>query len=431
MKINRLALFLGAGILMASCTGKSVPSKTDTDDLYVKSGDLVLPGSVSAARTQAPAALPYDDSFDPATEGFAGGSDEYFDENYLTSKDLRRNVGSGAGYSDGYADGYSQGWSDNSWTYAGAGRFWNSPYGFNSFYPSFGTGMFFSYSPYFGFGNSWNMGWNMGWGSRWGSGWGGWYDPWDPFYGSYAYGWGGGFGRFNSPWGYNPYYSSWGDPWGYGWGNPYYGRQTILVNNIYNGRTVRQRNATMANSRYNDQLVSRSSANNARVSAVDRGSRSAVSRSASSREVNSSARMGSTADRSGISRSSGVRSYDTYSRGNAVNSARTSQSAGSRVQPSSGRGGTYTPAARQSAPTYNRSGNTGRSSSPAYNSGSSRGSSSSPAYNNNSGSRSSSPSYSAPSRSSSGSSSSGSSSSGSSRSSGGSSSSGGGSRGRG
>lgn len=407
---------------MASCTGKSVPSKTDTDDLYVKSGDVVLPGAVASARTQAPPALPYDDSYDPVTEGFQGGTDEYFDENYLTSKDLKRKTGAGAGYSDGYADGYSQGWSDNAWTFAGAGRLWNSPYGFNSFYPSFGSGMFFSYSPFIGFGNSWNM----GWGSRWGSRWGGWYDPWDPFFGSYAYGWGGspyfGYNRFYSPWGYNSYYSGWGDPYGYGWGNPYYGHQTVFVNNIYNGRTVRQRNSTLANSRYNDQLVSRTSANNARVAAVDRGSRSAVSRSAgsSARDVNSSARM-SSADRSSISRSSGTRSYDAYTRSSSVNSARSSQSAGSRVGSSAGRSGNPSSAGRQSSPTYNRSSgsSTGRSSSPSYNSGGSR--SSSPSYNAGSSSRSSGGS---------------SSSSGGSRSSsggggGGSSSSGGGSRGRG
>lgn len=429
MKINRLALFIGAGALMASCTGKSVPSKTDADDMYVKSGDVVLPGAVASAKTQAPAALPYDDSFDPATEGFQGGTDEYFDENYLTSKDLKRKIGDGAGYSDGYADGYSQGWSDNSWTFAGAGRYWNSPYGFNSFYPSFRSGMFFSYSPYFG--SSLGFGWGSGWGSRWG---GGWYDPWDPFYGSYAYGWGGypyyGYNRFYSPWGYNPYYSPWGYDY-YGWNgfrNPYYGYQTVYVNQLYNGRTVRQRNSSLANSRYNERLVSRTSAQNARVAGIDRSSRSAVSRSAgsSARDINSSARMGS-ADRSSISRSSGTRSYDSYTRSSSVNSGRASQSAGSRVGSSSARGGSYSPATRQSSgSSYNRS-SSGRSSSPSYNRSSSpsynSGSrSSSPSYN--SGSRSSSPSYSAPSRSSSSSSSSGSSSS---RSSSG----GGGSRGRG
>lgn len=416
MKINRLALLLGAGVFMASCTGKSVPSKTDTDDMYVKSGDVVLPGAVASAKTQAPAALPYDDSYDPVTEGFQGGTDEYFDESYLTSKDLKRKTGGGAGYSDGYADGYSQGWSDNSWTYAGAGRLWNSPYGFNSFYPSFRTGMFFSYSPYFGT--------SLGFGSRWG---GGWYDPWDPFYGSYAYGWGGypyyGYNRFYSPWGYNPYYSPWGYDY-YGWSgfrNPYYGYQTVYVNNYYNGRTVRQRNSTLANSRYNDRLVSRTSANNARVASADRGSRSAVSRSAvnTTRNTNSSARVGS-ADRSSISRSSGTRSYDSYTRSSSVN--RASQSAGSRVGSPAGRSGSYTPATRQSSSTYSRSGSSSRSSSPSYN-GNSGSRSSSPSYN--SGSRSSSPSYSAPSRSSS----SGSSSSSSSGSR--SSSSGGGSRGRG
>ncbi|ADQ18696.1 hypothetical protein Lbys_3034 [Leadbetterella byssophila DSM 17132] len=401
--MKRLALFLGAGILAASCTSNTVPQKTDTDDLYVKSGDLVLPGAV--ASTQQVSTLPYDDSYDPISDGFEGGSDEYFDENFLTSKDLKRKNGNVAGYSDGYADGYSQGWSDNAWTYNSRNRFWgNYFYGFNSpYYAWSGSSLYYSYSP---------------WGSRFGFNFGGFYDPWDPFYNYYgwnslAYGWGGYYGGYPY-FGYNNFYSRLYNPYGgyydyYGYVGPY--RPIYYVNN-YNGRTVRQRNASVASSRYNDRIVNRTAMNNARVA---NSNRSAVNRNASA------SRMSATeANRSSISRgtssrnaSAAPRSYDSYNNRNArvQTSSRTAPSSYGR----SSTGNSNSSYGRSSNNTYSRPTEGARM-------GGSR--TSSPSYSSPS-SRTSSPSYSAPSRSSS------SSSGGSSGSSSRSTSSGGSSRGRG
>lgn len=396
--MNKWALFLGAGILAASCTSKSVPQQTDTDDMYVKSGDLVLPNAVATRNGESVSPLNYDDSYDRLTDGFEGGSEDYYDENFLSSKDYKRSGGNVAGYNDGYDDGYSQGWSDNSWTMGNVGRFWGSPYGFNNYYNSFnsgfGRGMFMSYAPYWGSRMGMNIGWGMnygwamnyGWGgSRWGGG------MYDPFYNDFAYGWGGypyyGYNSFYSPWGYNRFgynpYSPWGYNDFYGYGgirNPYYGNQSA-----YNaGRTVRQRNSSVANSRYNERIVNRSAANNARMASNSRtaNTRSAVGRSASS------------------ARTSEV---DRYSRGNSrpYDGARTSN----RVQSSSSsRSGSYAPSSRSGSYTPSSSGRTSNTysrpssnsrSTPTYNRSSSGNSGSSRSYGEG---RSSTPTYSAPAR---------------------------------
>ena len=452
MTLKNSVLALGAGILLASCTNKSIPTQNETDDMYATSADAaVSPMAVLQKQKQLPVnpsqTVPYDDEYDPMPESNAEGTEDYFSDDYITSRDYKRNPSSKPGYSDGYSDGYSQGWTDYAWNNQPLGfnspfnRFSYSPYGFNSFY-GYGSSMFFSYSPY----NSWN---------RWGS----YYSPWaSSYYGGFYDPWG--YSAF-SPWGYRSmYYNSWYSPynsWGYSpydsWGyygngySPYYNYQSVIANNAYQKgtRTFGTRSSGRNTGTYNDKFTNtRRPSDNV---SSGRSSNPVIARNSGNTNSNGtrvlSDRRGGTTANSGGSVTQGTKSrttqaydpsarrtstYDSYS------SEKSSRSNGYSYSGSNS-GRSYSGSERSSSSgTFDRSssGNYGSSRSGSYSSGSSTrssdyssGSSSrSSGYSSGSSSSSSRGSYS------SGSSGSSSSSSGSSgRSSGGSSSGGGSSRG--
>ena len=307
------------------------------------------------------------------------GTDEYYDENYLTARNIQRRSGGQVGYSDGFSDGY----------YAGKSAAFNRGF-YNSMYPMYGY-------------NRFSLGFSMGMGSMLGLG----YNPfgwnsfgYDPFYSSY--GWG------SSMYGYgNPFYGGLGYYGGLGmytgfYGSPFgggYYRPTVI--NYFgesgnNGRNYGIRESVGAGSRNGvasgnmrnsgANSYNRSGVTNGRTSSNDtyyarpRGGASAVNSEARTNNGSGTTlrRSGATSGGEYYSTPSNTRSYNTTP--NRSSSSRTSEGTYTAPQRSSN---TYSAPSRSSSNTYSAP---QRSSAPSY---------SAPA-------RSSAPSYSAPSRSSSG-----------------------------
>lgn len=320
----------------SACTNKSITTKGEYDDMYASSADAPVLYAQAYSKQASPSveSTPYDDSYDRVYGGQpAESSEEYFDEEYLTSRSLKRANTPTPGYSDGYADGYSQGWNDNSWTQPMG---WNSP--FNRFaYSPFGWNSFNSWGGY----NSWGgMGYNS-WGySPWSSGI---YMSWgmmDPFFGnSWGYSpWG-----YNSwgysPWGYNSmaYYGGWGSRYGYG--SPYYGYQPVYYGNSWGDnryttgkRTYGTREGGRNTAAYNDRFTNtvrpsvasnggrRNSDGVSRDSYTGTNSRPADRKNGSWTGGTSESSRGTANTRSSYDPSSRrPASYDSYARGSSSN----------------------------------------------------------------------------------------------------------------
>ncbi len=210
---------------VSSCTyNQYTTTRGGYDDLY---GGRYDDAAVVADNRSA---LPMDYNTNPDYQGGsdAAATDQYYDENYVTARNIQRNVSNQVGYNAGFTDGYfagrNAGFHNN--FYGGMFPSWGYP-GFNvGFRMGMGSMIGLGYSPF-----GWNR-WN-----RWGS----FYDPyWDamawgdpfmyggygyPFYSGFGYPYGGlGFGMY----GYNPYR----------WSNYY----PIIVNNNYGDSGVRTRN---------------------------------------------------------------------------------------------------------------------------------------------------------------------------------------------
>ena len=385
------------GSLAACTTSKTVVSNGEYDDMYGSSKDAAVAYAPAMAKnldSYSPEYLQdYTDEYDRMpVDSTIEGTDAYYDENYVNSRNLKRSPTPGAGYSSGYADGYSEGWND----YA-----WNSPYGWNSGFNRWGSG--FGYSPW-GYSSFGMFGYvplanrlmfSYGY-SPWG--YNSFYSPWG--WNSMAYspwGYGGGFGY--SPWGYNSLaYNSFGY-YGYGYGSfgngwsPYYGVQPVYANNLlgtdtrYNGqRSYGPRANGRASSVYNGGFV-----NTRRPVASTAASsrRAGTSTIPGTRTVASTRANGNAAGNTSYRRPA---SYDSYARSNRGVSSSASpvrRSAGttytgrssspSTYSPSYSRGsssssseraGTFSRSARSSSPSS--SGYSGRSSG-TYSSPSSRG----------------------------------------------------------
>lgn len=232
--------------------------------------------------------------------------DQYYDEDYITARNIQRNNSNQVGYNAGFADGYYAG--RNRGFYNGMNSMWGYP-GFNiGFGMGMGSMIRFGYSP-----------WGMSRWNRWGS-------FYDPYWNSMAGGWGDPF-MYGGGFGY-PYYGSYfGNPFysGFGYGsmmmmgyNPYRWSNyyPMVVNNHYGDNSVRGRNygpRTTGNS------VSRTAASGTRrdVGAAPTpsrtGARTSVGRTASGNEgyyarprtaTSSSARVGAA---SSSNRASGAR----------------------------------------------------------------------------------------------------------------------------
>ncbi|WP_055150701.1 hypothetical protein [Jiulongibacter sediminis] len=343
---------MAAAVFSACSTSKTVVSNGEYDDLYgsSESARVVYSPTVSKkADSYAPDYLEnYSDAYDRMpVDTTIDGTDAYYDENYISSRELNRNVSPDAGYSSGYADGYSEGWND----YA-----WNTPYSWNRFgYNNWNTW------------NTWNS-WNALGYSPWGGG--------NMFFGAYGYvplatrmalsygyspfGWSSpwGFNSFGmSPWGFSSYaYSPWGyrygsyGMYGYGFNNfangwsPYYGAQPVFASRAFNDtrfgtkRTYGPRIGGRSTSIYNDGFV------NTRRPAATASSRrmSTGTQTATRGELTSRAN-------GVVARSNRPTSYDSYTRRSSGNSMTRS---GVNRTTSSGRA--YSPASSGSS-SYGRS----------------------------------------------------------------------------
>jgi hypothetical protein len=208
LKYFSLMLLLGAG----ACTSNQYASRSGSDDLY---GGGSSSGTVSkdrrSSRSQELSRSSNPDYVDDQ-DGQAAGTDDYYDDSYISARNAQRNVSSDVGYNAGFADGFNQ-----------ATRFSN-PYGnslayngYGSYYPGYMSGMgglgfgsMFGMSPYS------SLGLSLGYSSF---GFGGGYSPfgyspysmggyspfgYDSFYGNmYGYGGYGGYGGYYSPWAYS------------------------------------------------------------------------------------------------------------------------------------------------------------------------------------------------------------------------------------
>lgn len=219
--------YLSVAMLFAvsSCTyNQYTMTGGGNDDLY--GGRYDEAAVVAGNRSVLPA--DYNTNPDYQSGESAEATDQYYDENYVTARNIQRNVSNQVGYNAGFADGYFAGRNTGFYNnfYGGMYPSWGYP-GFNiGFRMGMGSMIGLGYSP-FGY-SRWN---------RWGNSF---YDPYwdamawgDPFmYGGYGY----------------PYYSGFGYPYGgmgygmygynpYRWSNYY----PIVINN-YNESGVRTRN---------------------------------------------------------------------------------------------------------------------------------------------------------------------------------------------
>ncbi|QRR03994.1 hypothetical protein HWI92_01105 [Dyadobacter sandarakinus] len=363
-KYLSLVVLLGA---WGCTTNQSTLSGYGDDDLYGGNSGAGIEMNDRGADRQFSRSDNPDYSY--TGEGSEGGTSDYYDDSYLSSKSVRRAVGSDVGYNAGFADGYSQ---------ASASNFMNNPYGgFGSYWPGsavsmglqFGLGNSFRMRPYagFGYGSMLGYGGMMGYGSMMGYGFN------DPFY---------------SPWGYSPYsmyspygsmYSPWGydSMYGYGYGGGYggyggygynpwaYGSPVVIVNNsakgvsrTYGPRVVSGGSRSRSSERYNSNFVNSS---RAASTTGDRNSRRSGNAISAGSDTYSSPRSSRSYNRGGVAEAGGRTSADYYNgtRGESNNTyysrPRTSGStystdgAGSYSTPRSSRG--YS-SPSNSTPTY-------------------------------------------------------------------------------
>lgn len=237
--------YLSVAVLFAvsGCTyNQYTASRGGYDDLYGGRYDepAVVAGERSARRAD-PNVNPDYQAEDASPEVV----DQYYDENYVTARNIQRNTSAEVGYNAGFTDGYYAGRNNgffNSGFMGGMYPMWGYP-GFNvGFRLGMGSMISLGYSPF-----GWNR-WN-----RWGS----FYDPYwnsmawgDPFmYGGYGYPYYGGFGSgfYGGMYGYNPYM----------WSNYY----PIIVNNYGESRN----NSRNYGPRASGNAVSRTVANSRSV----------------------------------------------------------------------------------------------------------------------------------------------------------------------
>lgn len=175
-------LGVAAGLLLVSC-GSQMGGYTETDGVY------------------------YDPNKDVIPEGIVMPEPNQVNEVYAYESDsasiIEQNQQNQAAQKNKY-----QTWNgtESDWgTYAGTEQniYYNN-------YNTWGWNPYGYYSPYYGWGNGWNIGIGFGW-NNWGWNNWGWNPYWDPYFGY------GGYGYYNPRYGYySPYY---GGYYGY---NPYY-----------------------------------------------------------------------------------------------------------------------------------------------------------------------------------------------------------------
>lgn len=210
------------------------------DDLYGSSSEVRVAAKSNTPQSNERYANPDYQASEPSSQN--GQNADYYDESYMTSRNMPRRLSDDVGYNAGFREGYyaAQG-SGFGPSYQNFGSYW--PMAGSAFNMGFQMGLSrslrFGYSPF-----SYGMGYSpFGYNSFGYSPWG--YSGYDAFgyspfgYGSMAYGYGG-MGGY-SPFGYSGFNS-----FGYGgWNsyNPYYGgfgNRVIIVNNQYDqGRAAR------------------------------------------------------------------------------------------------------------------------------------------------------------------------------------------------
>ncbi|MCU0325459.1 MAG: hypothetical protein MUF45_09440, partial [Spirosomaceae bacterium] len=135
------------------CSKKQVTTKGEYDDLYGSSADAPVV-TYANTRTSDPYQNPnylenerYEPRQDYSTnQSNVEGTDQYYDEDYLNTRKVKRTYTSRPGYYDGFDDGYNAGWNDFAWSQPTG---WNNP-----FLSNFG----FNYARPWG----WNIGFGLG-----------------------------------------------------------------------------------------------------------------------------------------------------------------------------------------------------------------------------------------------------------------------------
>ena len=400
-KMSLLAVVAVFGMWGCSSNQFASRSGESYDDLYGSSSEVRVAAQNNTTQSNDRYTNPDYQASSPSSQN--GQNADYYDESYMTSRNMPRRLSDEVGYNAGFREGYYA--AQNSGfgpSFRNYGSYW--PMAGSAFNMGFQMGLSrslrFGYSPFsYGMGYS-PFGYNSFGYSPWGySG----YDAfgYNPFgYGSLAYG---GYGY--SPFGYSGFNS-----FGYGgWNsyNPYYGgfgNQVIIVNNKYDqGRAARsygpRSSVARSNDNYNGDFnnTARSSRNNGGREAyttppsgyTTRGGSSSSDTYYARPRANSSGTYyngdGTSAGRTSSQSSTSNRSARTssseyyssprsstnssYSSGNTNRSSRTYQS-GTNYNQSRGTNSTYQ-APRQS--TFEN--NSRPASTPTYNSNSSRGSS--------------------------------------------------------
>jgi hypothetical protein len=371
-KLTSLAMVAVFGMWGCSSNQYTSRSGASYDDLYGSSSDMqVAVRSNTTQQTDRYANPDYQEA-NPTTQN--GQNADYYDESYMSSRNIPRQLSDDVGYNSGFRNGFVAG--QNSAFFPGFGNF-------GSFWPMGGAGfnmgfqmglrqsLRFGYSPFnYGMGFS-PFGFSpFGFDSFGFSPFG--YAGFDPFgyspfgFGSMAYGFGGfGYSPFGlGGFGYSPF--GFGGR-GFGGFNPYYGgfgNQLIVVNNNYDqGRATRSfgpRSATArSNETYNGDF------NNTVRSSRNSGGREAYNAPQSGYTT----RGGATTSDSYYARPR-ANSSGTYYNGNGTSAGRTSGE--SSYSGRSARTGTseYYSTPRSSTNSSYSTGNTNRSSR-TYNSGSS------------------------------------------------------------
>lgn len=410
-KLTSLSVVALIGLWGCSTSQYTARNGNTYDDLYGSSSDVQV-----AARTNTNTDQRRDSRYaNPEFQdnGYANNernsNPDYYDESYLSTRNLQRQVSDQPGYNSGFQNGYTDGMKS---AFNGNQMFRNNNSMYNSFGPSFGMGfqmgigsaMHFGYSP-FGMG-----GYGMGY-SPFG------YSPYgfnsfgyDPFYSPFGYGNSMAYGGYgNSPFGFGGGYSPFGYGGGYGLNslygyNPYYGgfgnRNFIVNNNYENGRVSRsygpRDNVARSNSNSGYTTAprtsqgyssSRGSVSNARTNTGSsdsyysrprgnsqgtyyNGNATATNRSSADYSAPSSnARSSSTSD---------SRYYSSPRSGSTVNSSNNNVNRSSRSYESNSTYGQSRGNQTYQAPARSTYESSPRTSTPTFNSGSSRGSVSMP-----------------------------------------------------
>ncbi|MPR36869.1 hypothetical protein [Salmonirosea aquatica] len=396
-KLTSLAMVAAFGMWGCSSNQYATNSGESYDDLYGSSSSVQVAARANTTQQDNRYANPDYQESNPNAQ--SGQNADYYDESYMTSRNMPRRLSDDVGYNAGFREGYYAGQSSGFFPgYMNYGSYW--PMAGSAFSMGFQMGISrslrFGYSPF-----SYGMGYSpFGYGSYGYSPWG--YSGYDAFgyspygYGSYGYS---PFGYGSMAYGYGGYgYSPFGYG-GFGGYNPYYGgfgNQLIVVNNNYDqGRASRGYGPRSATARSNE-TYNRDFTNTARTS-----------RSNGGREAYTAPQSGYTT-RGGSATSSDsyyarprANSSGTYYNGDGTSAGRTSsesrysgRSNSNSQYYSTPRSSTNSSRTYQSSPTYNQSrGNTTNSTyqaprqsswenssrstpTPSYNSNSSRGSSS-------------------------------------------------------